>query len=78
MVQIVQAFYHDKLNNAVMMQSVFDQSGFETPFRSLDKSVWHICSQKLVPDGKEWLRVVELCALELMMNIMVCSIVLEK
>lgn len=60
------------------MQLIFHQSCLETTLRSFYKSVWHVRSKKFVPYGEEWLRIIELGALELMMNVMVSSVILEK
>lgn len=61
-----------------MFQLFFLQPRLKTPFRSLDKRVRNVCPKNLVPDGKEWLGVVEFQAIELMMDVMVGGIVLKK
>lgn len=61
----------------VRVQLVFHYSSLETPFSSLYKPIRHVGSKKFIPNRKERLRVVELRALELMMDVMISCVVLE-
>ena len=48
------------------------------PFGPLYKIERHVCPKKFVPYGKEWLRIIVLQPLQLMMNVMVSCVILEK
>lgn len=63
---------------AVVTRLVFLQSCLKTSIRSLYQIVRHVSSEKSVPYGEEWLRIVVFCALELMVDVMIGSVVLEE
>lgn len=61
----------------VRVKLVFHYSSLKTPFSTLYKPIRHVGSKKFIPNRKERLGVVVLCALELMMDVMISRVVLE-